>query len=95
MSERLTAELEAGTELEKTETLQALKSMSPATNLTQHAAADVGGAGAGDDVKIDAKARELMSSNPRLKRLVDDGKEYDAYKEAVVLAGRELQLVTA
>lgn len=95
MTDRLTAELEAGTELEKTETFQALKAMSPATNLTQHAAADAGGAGAGDDVKIDAKARELMSSNPRLKRMVDSGNEYDAYKEAVVLAGRELSLVTA
>jgi hypothetical protein len=85
----LTRELEAGTEIDKAETMIVLKALAPDQKFGQSAAADVGGAGVGDDVKIDARARELMQSDPRLKAMAASN-SYEAYKEAVVAAGREL-----
>jgi hypothetical protein len=89
MSDRLTAELEAGTKLEETETMKALKSMAPARNLTREAGPDAGGAGVTDDVKIDARAKELMESDAHLKSLT--AKNYlEGYKEATRRAYAEL-----
>lgn len=90
MTRNLTAELEAGTELEKSETLKTLKSLSPSTKFTQEALADVGGAGADDDAKIDARANELLESDSHLKALA--ARDWSsAYKHATQRAARELR----
>lgn len=90
LTANLTAELEKGVELEKTETLATLKTLGPATNLGQNSAGDLGGAGVDDDVKIDARARELLESDSKLKAL-NARDSHEAYKEAVIQAGRELR----
>lgn len=94
MAPQLRAELEKGVELAKTETVKALESMKELKITGQESGGDLGGANADDDVKLDAKARELMGSNPRIKSLAAKD-EHEAYKEALVLAQRELRLVTA
>lgn len=99
MAPQLRAELEKGVEVDKTETVKALESMKELGITEQVAGGDLGGANANDDVKLDAKARELMTSNPRLKALAEKD-HHEAYKEALIHAERELglnrpQLVTA
>lgn len=94
MATQLRAELEKGTKLAETETVKALESMKELGITEQRSGGDVGGANANDDVKLDAKARELMQSNPRLKQLAAKN-EHEAYKEALVEAERTLRLVTA
>lgn len=90
---QLRAELEKGVALEKTETVKALESMKELGITEQIAGGDVGGANASDDAKLEAKARELMQSNPRLKALAARD-EYAAYIEALGEAERSLKLVT-
>lgn len=94
MATQLRSELEKGVALDKTETVKALESMTELGITEQRAGGDVGGANASDDVKLDAKARELMQSNPRLKQLAAKD-EHEAYKEALIEAERTLRLVTA
>lgn len=91
MAPHLRAELEKGVELEKTETVKALESMRELGITEQVAGGDLGGANANDDVKIDTKARELMASHPRLKKLAATD-ENAAYIDALVQAERELGL---
>jgi phage I-like protein len=91
MTRELTRELEAGTELEKTETFKTLKELAPDRKFVQSSVADVGGAGAGDDVKIAARADELLEKDPSLKALsVRDWPE--AYRQATSRAVRELSV---
>lgn len=91
---QLRAELEKGVELAKSETVKAIESMPELGIVGQQSGGDVGGANASDDAKLEAKARELMQSNPRLKALAARD-EYAAYTEALVEAERTLRLVTA
>lgn len=86
----LTRELEAGTELEKTETLAVLKSLSPATNLGQNTGADTGESASGDlGSRVAARADALLTENEKLKTLAATDRPA-AYKQAVVIAHREL-----
>jgi nitrogen regulatory protein PII-like uncharacterized protein len=94
MATQLTSELEAGTKLEETQTVKALESLKTLGIFEQNAASDVGGAGTDDDVKIDARATELLDTDPRLKALAARSGRHEAYKEAVVQAGRELLTVS-
>lgn len=91
---QLTGELEAGKKLEETETVKTLKSLPKATNLGRQSGVDVGAEGSEDD-KIEATARELMASDPKLKALCAAGKEYEAYKIALVQAEKKLEVATA
>jgi hypothetical protein len=86
----LTGELEAGKKVEETETLKTLKSLPESKNLGQSSSADANGDDMSDDKKLDARARELMTSNPRLKALAATN-EHAAYKEALFMADRELR----
>jgi hypothetical protein len=89
---QLRAELEKGTKLEDTDTIKALESMTELGIVGQIAGGDLGGANADDDVKIDAKARELMESNPILKAMVAKGEDHKAYVQALSMAERALGL---
>lgn len=92
-SAALTKELEDGKEgakPEDTETAKAVESL-PETGITDQVSAGDKGDKAEDDVKLDQKARELMQSNPKLKKLSEND-EPAAYLEALVLAERELKL---
>lgn len=92
LTNALTKELDEGKELDKTETMATLKSLSPAVNLTQSAGPDVGGAGVDDDKKIDARAQELMRDDPEIKALA--AKDWSAgYRQASQRAYRELATV--
>lgn len=89
MATQLTSELEAGTKIDDTQTVKALDSMKALSIFGQDSVADVGGAGAGDDVKIAARAEELLEKDPSLKALsVRDWPE--AYRQATSRAHREL-----
>jgi hypothetical protein len=77
-------------DLEKTETMTTLKSLVPLSIFHQSAGGDAGGAGVGDDVKLDARAKELMASDPELKELARTDR-HQAYKNALVLADREFR----
>lgn len=96
MATQLRAELEKGTELEKTETVKVLESLKELGITEQVAGGDLGGANADYDVKLDAKARELQASNPRIKQLSEKD-PHEGYKAALLEAERLLkpQLVTA
>jgi hypothetical protein len=86
---QLTGELEAGKELEKTETLATLKSLGKAKNLGQSSAGDTGdGAGTTED-KVVARAKELMASDPEIKELAKSDR-LKAYNAAVDKAEEEL-----
>lgn len=68
---QLTGELDAApdTKVEETETGKTVAGL-PETGTTERASgADIGGEKAGDDVKLDAKAKELMNSDAELKEL--------------------------
>lgn len=68
MAKMLTAELEAGTALEETETVKALSSMTESGVTGQISLGDAGEK-ATDDVKIDRKAKELMETDAAVKEL--------------------------
>jgi hypothetical protein len=89
MADQLTAELEAGAKVDDTKTVKALESMKALSIFSQTAEADVGGAGAGDDVKIATRADELLEKDPSLKAL--SAKDWpEAYRRATARAHREL-----
>jgi phage I-like protein len=90
MAGQLTTELAAGKKLDETDTVKALESMKTLGIFTQDAAGDIGGAATDDDVKIDVRANELLDTDPRLKALAARSGRHEAYKEAVVQAGREI-----
>jgi biotin carboxyl carrier protein len=94
MAGQLTTELAAGKKLEETDTVKALESMKTLGIFTQDAAGDIGGAATDDDVKIDVRANELLDTDPRLKALAARSGRHEAYKEAVVQAGREILVVS-
>lgn len=68
-TQNLTAELEKGVEVEKSETLKTIKSLKPLGIFDQSAGPDVGGAGASDEDKIEALSNELLEKDPSLKAL--------------------------
>lgn len=91
---QLTGELENGKKLEESETLATLKSLPKTAQFSQSTGGDVG-EGLEDDQKLDATARELMTTNPRLKALVAKGDDHEAYKQALLLAEKQLKGVVA
>jgi hypothetical protein len=93
LTRELTRELEAGVELEKTETMKTLKELSPSIRFEQSAGPDIGGAATDDDEKLDARAKELLEKDPQLKALAS--RDWSAaYKQASAKALRELQTKT-
>jgi hypothetical protein len=70
MANALTVELEADKKLEETETVKTLESLKP-TGITgsQTSQADAGTDGLDDDELLDAKAKELIQSDPEVKEL--------------------------
>lgn len=93
-AKNLTAELEADKKLEDTETLKTIKSLGTASQFVQQSAGDGGGAGVPDDVKIDARAKELMASDSSLKALTEKN-WLEGYKAATKQAARELSAKSA
>lgn len=91
MSKQLRAELEAGTELEKTETYKALDSMKETGITTQSSAGDLGGAGTADEKKFEARVNEILGSNEEVKSLRTSKGELAAYNRAVDIAEAELE----
>lgn len=93
MAKQLTAELEADPKLDadKSETVKALESMPEAGITTQATGADVG-VQAGDDVKLDAKAKELMSTDASLKELSAKSGFGAAFSRALTMASEQLGL---
>jgi hypothetical protein len=88
---QLTGELEAGKKVEETETLATLKSLPKAKNLGQSSSADAASEGEmTEDQILDAKARELMASDPKLKALAATN-ESEAYKLALFAAEKALR----
>jgi hypothetical protein len=93
LSRELTRELEAGVELEKTETMKTLKELSPSTKFSQSAGPDIGGAGTDDDEKLDARAKEILKTDAQLNALAT--RDWSAaYKQASSRALREMQPAT-
>jgi hypothetical protein len=92
MARQLTGELAAGTKVDETETVKALSTM-PELGITSRATgADDGSSSANtdDDVKLDAKAKELMSSNAEVKALNDKHGFSVAFPRALSLAREQL-----
>jgi biotin carboxyl carrier protein len=90
MATQLTSELEAGAKIEDTQTVKALESMKALSIFSQDSVADVGGAGADDGVKIDARAKELMANDGELKELRTREGHTVAFRAAIQRAKKEL-----
>lgn len=93
MAANLATELEAGVKLEDTKTVKALETLKEFGQFTQSAGGDIGGANADDDVKLDARARELQESDPAIKALTMRD-PHEGYKAALFKADRELRAAT-
>jgi hypothetical protein len=93
MAKQLSVELEAGTKLEEAETAKALESLPDAGIAGQSAAGDIGGSNAaGDDQKLDAKAKELLSTDEDLKALNARQGFAAAFPEALNRARKQLSI---
>jgi hypothetical protein len=93
LTRELTRELEAGTELEKTETMKTLKELAPDRKFAQSAGPDIGGAATDDDEKLHARAKEILATDPELKAL--SATNYgEAYKRATSRAYQEFRTAT-
>lgn len=92
MVRQLTGELESGKKLEETETLKTLKSLKPLGITERASGADDGSSSATseDDEKLDAKAHELMRTDPELKELRQREGFSKAFRQALVKADKQL-----
>jgi hypothetical protein len=88
----LSRELHAGVKLDETETVKALTAM-PELDITNRATgADIGSENATDDVKLDAKAKEIMASDAEVKALSASHGHSAAFSLALRKASTSLRL---
>ncbi|HVX39606.1 MAG TPA: phage protease [Gemmatimonadaceae bacterium] len=97
MVRQLTGELEAGKKLEDSETLKTLKSLKPLGITERASGADDGSSSATseDDEKLDAKAKELMQSDPEVKAMYAREGFSKAFRLALTKADKLLGAKTA
>lgn len=89
---QLTTELKAGAKLEETKAFKTLKSLTPTGITERRSGADNGEGSAADslDQKIDAKAKELMTSDAEVKELMNTQGRAAAFRLALVKADKAL-----